>query len=195
MSVEIKALRGKEIEPWLNDFAALRMTVFRDWPYLYDGSFAYEREYLKPYLADPTAVVVGAFDKGKMIGAATASALSGHKADFAEAFKGHPMSLERVYYLAESVLLPDYRGQGIGHRFFDHREEAAKAQGFGTTAFCAVLRPQSHLLCPQGARSLEPFWRGRGYEPLDGVIARFNWQDVGEAQETEKELQFWARTS
>jgi hypothetical protein len=32
---------------------SLRIAVFRDWPYLYDGSLEYERE----YLARPTATI------------------------------------------------------------------------------------------------------------------------------------------
>ena len=41
-----------------DDVAALRIAVFRDWPYLYDGTVEYERSYLESYRNSPAAVLV-----------------------------------------------------------------------------------------------------------------------------------------
>lgn len=86
-----------------------------------------------------------------------------------------------------------YRGQGIGHAFFDNREAHARALGFEKAVFCSVVRPDGHPLKPSGFAPLEPFWRKRGYRPLAGVIAHFSWKDLGEAESTFKPLQFWMR--
>jgi hypothetical protein len=40
---------------------------------------------------------------------------------------------------------------------------------------------------------LDDFWRKRGYEPVPGLVAYYSWKDIGEAQETEKPMQFWMR--
>ena len=114
--------------------------------------------------------------------------------DFATAFADRPEALSDIFYCAESVLLSDYRGHGLGHAFFDAREAYARELGRRYSAFCGVVRPEDHPMRPAAARSLEPFWRGRGYAPLPGVIAHFNWRDVGEADETAHPLQFWMRT-
>ena len=45
----IGLFRGPEITPWLDDVARLRLAVFRDWPYLYEGDADYERDYLGAY--------------------------------------------------------------------------------------------------------------------------------------------------
>lgn len=193
MSVTLRLLRGQEIAARLDDIARLRIRVFRDWPYLYDGDPDYERDYLATYVDEATALVVGAFDGDRMVGASTASALAAHKADFAESFTDTPLPLSDVYYLAESVLLSDYRGHGLGHAFFDKREAEARRLGFPVAAFCAVVRPEDHPLRPSDHRPLDPFWRGRGYTPLNGVVARFSWRDLGDAEETVKPLQFWSR--
>ncbi|PWJ15004.1 GNAT family N-acetyltransferase [Jannaschia seohaensis] len=186
----IALLRGDEIAPYLDALAALRVAVFRDWPYLYDGDMAYERNYLRAYQA-PGALVVGAFDGDEMIGAATAAPMEHHAEDFAAAFAGE--DLTGIYYLAESVLLPAYRGRGLGHRFFDAREAEARRLGRGRAVFCSVIRPRDHPARPEAARSHDLFWRGRGYAPLPGRIARFSWRDLGAPDETEKPLQFWGR--
>ena len=191
--MEVRLLRGADIADHLDALARLRIAVFRDWPYLYDGDMAYERDYLGSMTDDPTALVVAVFDAGKMVGASTASALASHKDDFARAFERSDLDIAEVYYLAESVLLPAYRGRGLGHSFFDDREAEARRQGFNHTAFCAVERAADHTARPDDHRPLDPFWRARGYAPLPGVVARFTWRDLGEAADTEKPLQFWAR--
>jgi GNAT superfamily N-acetyltransferase len=91
-------------------------------------------------------------------------------------------------------LLPDYRGHGIGHRFFDLREDHARRLSLDKSAFCGVIRPADHPLRPEGYAPLDGFWRKRAYRPLAGVVARFRWKDLDAAEETEKPLQFWIRT-
>ena len=193
MAIDVRALTGAALTNAIPDVAGLRIEVFRAWPYLYDGDLAYEERYLAPSAAGRDAIVVGAFDGNQLVGASTGMALNAHADDFAAAFAGTGLDLAQVFYCAESVLLPQYRGQGIGHRFFDLREDFARRRGFRTSAFCAVIRPDSHPARPKDYRPLEAFWRGRGYAPLPGVIARFSWKDLGDAAETEKPLQFWAR--
>jgi GNAT superfamily N-acetyltransferase len=188
-----RVLRGAELEAALDDVARLRIEVFRAFPYLYDGDLAYERDYLQSYRDSAGAVLVGAFDGARLIGAATGTPLADHAGDFAAAFEGTGIDLGAVFYCAESVLLPEYRGQGIGHAFFDLREAHARALGFAKCAFCGVMRPEDHPLRPEGYAPLDPFWKKRGYAPLPGVVAHFAWKDVDRDCETEKPLQFWMR--
>lgn len=191
--IETRVLTGDSLDGALDDVARLRIAVFRDWPYLYDGSLDYERAYLDSYRTSAGAVVVGAFDGARLVGAATGTPLEDHSDDFAAPFAGTGLALADVFYCAESVLLPDYRGQGLGHAFFDAREAHARALGRSHSVFCSVIRPADHPLRPATYRPLDAFWRGRGYAPLPGVIARFRWTDLGEAEQSEKPLQFWGR--
>ena len=189
----VRALTGAALEAALDDVARLRIEVFRAWPYLYDGDLEYERTYLQSYRDSDKAIVVGAFDGDRLVGASTGAPLMDHADDFAAAFDGTGLDLSQIFYCAESVLLPDYRGQGVGHEFFDLREAHARALGFTKCAFCGVQRPTDHPLRPENYRTLDVFWRARGYEPLPGVIAQFSWKDIGEDGETLKPLQFWIR--
>ena len=190
---QVRALTGSALEAALDDVARLRIEVFRAWPYLYNGDLAYERDYLQSYRDSAGAIVVGAFDGDRLVGASTGMPLADHADDFAAAFAGTGLDLNQIFYCAESVLDPGYRGQGIGHRFFDLREAHARELGFAKCAFCAVQRPADHPMRPADYRPLDAFWRARGYEPLPGVIAQFSWKDLGEASETLKPLQFWIR--
>ena len=190
--IQTRSLTGDAVGAVLDDLARLRIAVFRDWPYLYDGDLAYERDYLRAYQS-PGAVVVAAYDGTRMIGAATGAPMEDHAGDFAAAFAGRPEPLEQIFYCAESVLLPQYRGHGLGHAFFDGREAQARALGRRYSAFCRVVRPQDHPLHPHDYRPLDGFWRKRGYAPLPGVVAEFEWKDIGQDAPSRKPLQFWMR--
>ena len=193
MSVTVQPLTGAALEAALDDLARLRITVFRDWPYLYDGDLYYERRYLATYRDSPEALVVGAFDGARLVGAATGTPMEDHAEEFSAAFAATGLALSDIFYCAESVLLMDYRGRGIGHQFFDLREAHARRLGRRWSAFCRVVRPEDHPLRPADYRPLDPFWRKRGYAPLEGVMAEYSWKDVGEAKETAKPMQFWIK--
>lgn len=193
MTVEIRRLAGAELEGALTALAELRIAVFAEWPYLYDGTLEYERDYVREFAAEPGSVLVAALRGSRVVGAATASPMMGQKPEFRAPFEelGHDTS--RLFYFGESVLLPAFRGQGIGHRFFDEREAAAREAGASHATFCAVVRPEDHPQRPEDYRPLDAFWQGRGYEPVEGLTTSFAWKDRGEAEESEHPMQFWMR--
>jgi GNAT superfamily N-acetyltransferase len=193
MSLRYEALTGADIGPVIDGLADLRIRVFRDWPYLYDGDLGYERDYLAVYRDNPRAIVAAAFDGDRLVGAATGLPMVDADAEFRAAFDGTDHVPAQVFYCAESVLLPEYRGQGAGHRFFDLREGQARALGLRHAAFCSVKRPDDHPARPADYRPLDGFWRKRGYAPLPGVVAHFTWRDIGADAETAKPLQVWMR--
>lgn len=194
MRVDLRTLSGPELTDALDALADLRIRVFREFPYLYDGDRAYERCYLERYAGSPGAILVGAYDGGRLVGAATGAPMEDHADDFAAPLAEAGLAPESVFYCAESVLLREYRGRGFGHRFFDLREDHARKLGRSVSAFCAVIRPANHVLRPPEYRPLDPFWRARGYAPVPGAIARFRWKDVDAPGQTEKPLQLWTHT-
>jgi GNAT superfamily N-acetyltransferase len=191
--MRIETLTGEALDAALDDVAGLRIRVFRDWPYLYDGDLDYERSYLETYRSSDAAILVGAFDGTRLVGAATGTPMADHAEDFAVAFAESGLALDNIFYCAESVLLPEYRGRGVGHRFFDLREAHGRALGATVSAFCGVVRPVDHPLRPEGYQPLDGFWRKRGYAPLDGAVAWFSWKDIDQPHETKKPLQVWTR--
>jgi len=191
--VDIRRARGSEIEQWLESLAELRIRVFREWPYLYDGSVDYERRYLVDYARSPDSIVVLALDQHEVVGCSTGLPLVASDPAFQAPFVEAGLDLKSTFYFGESVLDQSWRGHGIGHRFFDERESHARDLGFSRTTFCAVKRPPDHPLCPGDYRPLDAFWNKRGYAPQDGLQAQFSWKDVDQSAETAKFMQFWLR--
>ena len=198
MTLRVETLTGGCLKDALGELSALRLAVFREWPYLYDGDAAYEADYLATFTAAPNAVIVCAFDGAAMVGAATAAPLAGHTQEFTPLFEARGYDPGHVFYCGESVLLPEYRGQGIGHAFFDHREAHARALDAGGaefrySTFCSVVRPDDDPRKPPGYHPLDAFWRKRGFQPVDGMIGSYDWREVGDKQETAHAMQFWLR--
>ena len=164
--------------------------MFRSFPYLYDGDFDYEAHYLRSYRDTPRGVLVVAKDGNRIVGAATGMPLRDH-GDAAQMDTSLLPPVPEIFYFAESVLLPMYRGQGIGHKFFDLREAHARGYGFAHALFCGVTRPASHPMRPAGYRPLDAFWSKRGYAPVPGATAVFHWKDLGQTEETPHTLQCW----
>ena len=191
--VTVRALAPDEWAKRFDDLAQLRITVFRAYPYLYDGDMDYERSYLQTYLEAEGAFIAGAFDGDRLVGASTAAPLGEHKREFAEPFAARGLNPADFFYFGESVLLDGYRGQGAGVAFFDLREAEARRQGFSRCIFSAVVRPADHPMRPAGHQPLDAFWHKRGYTRLDGFQTRFAWKDMGDTDETDKPMEYWLK--
>ncbi|WP_187775028.1 GNAT family N-acetyltransferase [Halomonas binhaiensis] len=186
--------RGGDIAEWLSAVAQLRIEVFRDYPYLYDGDVDYEANYLQTYTRTPDALLVLALDGERVVGASTGLPLAEAEADFQAPFHERGMDMNDVFYFGESILLPEYRGQGLGHRFFDEREAHARAFGsFKWTAFAAVDRSEDDPRRPADYRANDPFWTRRGYVRHPDMQMQLAWKQIGDEQETEQALTFWLR--
>lgn len=173
---------------------ALRLEVFRHWPYLYEGTAAYESVYLSTYTRSARGIFVLALDGDTVVGAATGVPLADEEPAFRAPFDARGLSVEGVFYCGESVLLPAWRGRGIGHAFFDAREAHARALGgFSYTAFAAIDRNEGDPRRPLGHRGNEAFWHKRGYVRQPGLTLQLAWKEVGEAGESEKPLTYWMR--
>lgn len=193
VTLRVEPLTGAALAAALPQVARLRIEVFRAFPYLYDGDIAYEENYLAKYAASPGAIVAGAWDGERLVGAATAAPMEDHAAEFAAPFAERGYDLANIFYCGESVLLPEYRGRRVGHAFFDLREAQGRALGRRLCCFCAVIRPADHPLRPADYAPLDPFWRKRGYAKMKGMVATFPWKDLGDAGETAKPMQFWMK--
>jgi GNAT superfamily N-acetyltransferase len=189
--IAVERLTGANIEPHLEALAQLRIAVFREFPYLYDGSLAYERSYIREFAASARSTLVIAREGDAVVGAATATPLLEHgEADVARAaLRTIGIDPARVYYFGESVLLAPYRGRRIGHAFFDHREAAAREHGFSIASFCAVVRAHA----PAGYVPHDAFWSRRGYQRRPEAVAQFTWRDLGDDEETAKSMVFWTK--
>jgi GNAT superfamily N-acetyltransferase len=192
----VQILHGSGIGNVIDDLARLRITVFREYPYLYDGSMEYEKHYLQAYLDCPESIVALVWDEDQVVGASTGLPLTAADHDFQKPFlESSRYPVEDLFYCAESVLLPAYRGGGYGRRFFQERESfAAGLNRFTHTCFCAVERLRDHPARPANYRDHTTFWEGLGYQKQTDLSTSFVWKEIGEPAESHKLMVFWTKS-
>lgn len=194
MSVQILTVSGSNILPYIKDLARLRMEIFRDYPYLYEGSLEYEEKYLLNYQkSDHTVIVLVKIDD-RVVGASSALPLIMESEEIQQVFIDKGISPQSVFYFGESLLLKSYRGRGYGHIFFEEREKFAKKNGtYSYTAFFAVHRPDDHPMRPENYKPLDEFWIKRGYKKRSDMMTWFSWKDIGHEAESKKPMIFWLK--
>jgi GNAT superfamily N-acetyltransferase len=153
----------------------------------------YEMEYLGKYFASGKSLLVVAKSGSRIVGVSTGIPLAEADEDFRKPISDSGADISEVFYFGESVLLPKFRGRGLGHKFFDERESWAAQCGFRTTGFCSVIRQPNHPLRPEDYRSHDSFWLKRGYTRQDGMVVGFPWKQIGEDKESVQELVYWLR--
>ncbi len=192
--IRIERWSGEKLHQYIPELARLRIEVFRDFPYLYDGDFQYEEQYLQTYIQCPESVIVLAFDQDKVIGASTAIPMRYETEEFKQPFIDHDYDPDQIFYCGESVLNKNYRGLGIGVRFFEQREAHAQdLGGFKHITFCCIERPSDHPRRPASYVPLDKFWNNRGYFKHPELTTTYTWKDLDEAQESPKPMTFWLK--
>ena len=195
MTVILQTVTGAALMPLLPALARLRIAVFREFPYLYDGSQTEEETHLRAFANSPSAGLVVAWDGGTAVGCATAMKLTDASGAVAAPFRTRGLDPADFFYFGESVLLPAYRGQGIGVGFFAAREAHARAASTCDYAtFCAVIRSHDHPHRPPGTVGLDAFWCKRGYTPYPDLVCTMHWTQIDGRIEVGNRLSFWMKS-
>lgn len=186
-------LTGPAITAVLDDLAALRLDIFREYPYLYHGRREDELHYLAGYATAPDACVILARDGSSVIGAATGMPLVHEDAQLRAPFAGTGLYLDGIYYVGELLFQPAYRNCGLGRKLLG--QMASKVRSFGRfrTLTCATVeRPDDHPLRPGDHVPISRFLGRTGFVRLPGVTTRFTWCEF-DGVERDHPMQFWSK--
>lgn len=191
--LRIVRLKGEEATPYISELAALRIKIFHDYPYLYDGNFDYEKKYLKTYVDCPEVILVLVFDQDRIVGASTALPLKFEPDYVTKPFQDKNYDVDSIFCFGESILLSEYRGQNIGKSFFAEREKAALEYGCSMTTFFEVIRSPDDPRRPADWHPLDSFWQKLGYQKHPELTSECSWKEIGEQEESFKPIVFWLK--
>lgn len=192
--LSIQRFKGNQVLSYIDDLAKLRLTVFKEYPYLYQGNMEYELKYLQTYVACKESVLVIVKNGHEVVGVSSAIPLEFETPECQQPFIEKNMPINKIFYFGESVVLPQYRGRGVYRQFFHERENAAVAYGSSVTAFCAVARDENDPRRPDDYVSLDSIWKHFGYQQHPELIAYYEWKEIDSAEQTRKPMVFWTKT-
>lgn len=192
--IKIRTFTGGAIKPYIPSIAKLRMEIFHDYPFLYEGDIDFETRYLKKYAQCKDAIAVLVFDGAKIVGASTGLPFEDELPEFKKPFIDAGLPIPECFHFGESVLKKEYRGRGIGHHLFDHREEHVKhLKRFKRICFCTVASHKDHPKRPHDYLPLDNFWKKRGYTQHPELKCLVDRKEIGENDTAPKPLTFWIK--
>jgi GNAT superfamily N-acetyltransferase len=196
--VDYQSYSGAQIEAVLSDVADLRIRVFRDYPYLYDGNRAYEETYLQGLARNDRSLVVVARVDGAVVAAATALPLASDAeilAGIDGAFARLALDARDYYYYSEIVVDAAHRSRGIAREFYRRRRDHAIELGFHKVCFAAIEREPGVLPAPAAYFDPAPMWTAMGFVKQPGIFVTFRWPTLTPSgtQDTDHRLVFWLR--
>ncbi len=193
-SVQLQVFKGSEVQQHIDELAELRLSIFREYPYLYEGDIREERNYLKMYSSSENSLVILAQDGQKIVGAATGVPLKETSADYWEIFSKKGISIDEIFYLGELILLKDYRSEGIGNRLFDEFEKrVAEKHQYPKITICEVSRAKNDPQRPKDYVALDGFWKKKGFIKHPELVVYFSWKEIGNLKKTRHSLMFSIR--
>lgn len=186
-------MKGAQAAGVIEDVAGLRLSVFREFPYLYDGRREDELGYLRHYAEAPDAFVITVTDSDAVVGAATGIPLCHELQELTDPFAGTPYAVEEIYYVGELLFYPAFRNRGLGLRLLALVEEQVRSlKSYRYLACATVVRPDDHPLRPVGYVPIDRFLGRTGFRILSGVVTSFTWTET-DGVSRDHPMQFWIK--
>lgn len=193
MNLEVLSYTGDQIKQFIPDIARLRIEIFREYPFLYEGDLDYEMRYLNKFTTLKEGIVVLAFDNSTLIGISTGYPFKSESKDIQKVFSDAGLKPEHYFLFGESVLKKEYRGKGIGKRFIKEREAYAAQLGYPHICFFTSIRPKDDPRRPSDYRPLNAFWESQGYKQRPDLVTEVSYKEIGEEEESNKPMIFWIK--
>ncbi len=194
MDIAEHLLSGAAVAEALDDLATLRLAIFPEYPYLYQGRRADELTYLASYAEAPDACAILVCDGLTVIGAATGMPLVHEDTRILDAFSGTIFPLNEIYYVGELLFRPNYRNCGLGQKLLDRLESHIRSLGRYRKLTCATVeRPEDHPLRPRDYIPISRFLARTGFARLSGVTTSFIWRETDGVKRNHP-MQFWIKS-
>lgn len=188
----IEVLKGSEVIPYLSKLAELRLSFFRNYPYLYEGNLRDEEEYLTMYARSENSVFGVVKEGEEIVGLVTGLPLL----ECHEAHKNPWIQHEdpNVFYLGEIVLSERYQTTDLQEKLYRQFENVVKAIGMhDAIVVCEIERKEEDLKKTENELSSEVLWNGRGFIRHPEISGYFSWKEIGDLEESDHLMVYWKK--
>lgn len=191
--VTIETLTGHDALKHIPDFIRLGDLCLSGWPFFSKRKTDEEVERVVTWIGGKTNSLhmVAVKDGDKLIGGTYGYSMASLTDKIADRLKTR-WPLERIYWIAKTVLLPEYQGQKLSHAIYNTRDPwIIKTGGYDAIAHMIVHRDD----VPPGHVPYDDIWNKRGYYYLEGLDVKLTYEDGTDVpgRPTEKTIKLWAR--
>ncbi|NDD58312.1 MAG: GNAT family N-acetyltransferase [Chlamydiae bacterium] len=189
----LKTFIGPSIKPYLHSIARLSVEVFQEYPYFCDTHIENEIDALQKYPQCDSSIAVILFEGSKVVGAATGLPMHQESSFLQTPLISREINPKTLFHFGEALLLRPYRGRGVGHHFYEIREEYARKLGYEQVCFYMKDTNESEPLRPPEFYPLDEFWRKRGFVHHREIKLMLPWKDLFESSDSLKECSYWIK--
>jgi len=177
--VNFQIVTGQQLQQHIDAIAALRISIFKEYPYLYDGDMQSEMDYLKSYSKSKNSILIIVKDQGNIVGALTGIPLAEADEMFLTPFAKNQLPIHHIFYLGEILLSKEYRGKGIGYQMYRMFEDLVRQKKqYQKIAIAEVIRNQHDPRKPKNYISVHKLWERLGYIEHPEMVMQFSYKEV-----------------
>jgi hypothetical protein len=197
--IDVEVYAGKDAEKYTDLLAQLRISEFKEYPYLYSGNIEAERKLVAEYAQDEKGMIVVAKINGKTAGllsgiplVSNAQIVSGIKAFFEK----QKVNINEYYYCGEGIILPEFRHLGLIKMLLNKQDEQAKKWQFKYVCALTVFRDETYFPKPKAYTSTDSLWTHLGFIKTN-LRTNFIWPTIQKNNsiiEQENTVEFWTKT-
>lgn len=194
-NVTLKRLNNQEAKNYCNDIARIRLTLFKEYPYLYDGTLEIEQDYLENvYFKSPRATIILVFDEQEVVGFSSSIPLTEEMDEVKLPFINQGVHLDEYLYIGEVMLNPAYRSKGILKKFAEIHESKARELCCKYMLFATVDRDENHTYKPADYKNIEPICKHFGFKKVPNLIMTCSWMRIDTQKNEDNILHFWQKS-
>jgi len=196
--LKIALYTGTEIIPFIKEVSKLRISIFREFPYLYQGNMDYEIEYMDGYKHDSKSTLVVVRDNNRIIGVSTGIPLNSSSTivqEIKDILIKNNKKIDNIYYFGEVLVLPKYRGKGLVSKMYKLQENFVKQWGYDFVSILTVVRDNKHPLQPEKYQSHDELWKHLNFY-REGITTNFCWPTIqgdGSVKNMRNLMEFWIK--
>ena len=166
---------GKAINDCFEAIATLRLMVFSEYPYCYQGSFEDEQKHFGQYTCHEDRSLAVLFEKNQIIGlstripAASALPLLGRAVPELER---RGVNIEQHYYVIESMIKQAFRGKKRGQLLYQEHEVFIRRRGYQTN--CLLTLATESTITSVEKKPFTSLWHWLGFKKT-AIQTSFTW--------------------
>jgi hypothetical protein len=195
----IQVTRGADCASHMRTLTALRLSTFKEFPYLYIGDESYENIYSSGFPSNPDTLFAIAYVDDEFAGILTGTPLEAIMENEPEAvytWNNANADISKYFYYGEVIVVQKFRKSDIATLLARALEKEIPNLGYQNVCFITVDREENHPLRPENYQSIEKFLPRKGYSETN-MKSYYAWptlQEDGTVEVVLNTVSWWIKS-